>query len=111
MFKPYNFCFSISSSNRDSDSDSSTDTEISVGVDFPPVPYHSPIFSSSSSSISLDSVSDIRLRPGPRSFKLQQQLEQKMSKWSDHNYNNNHSNNIFSHMGYFNRTQLTFCLI
>lgn len=68
-------------SNRDSDSDSSTDTEISVGVDFPPVPYHSPIFSSSSSSISLDSVSDIRLRPGPRSFKLQQQLEQKMSKW------------------------------
>ncbi|XP_072748731.1 uncharacterized protein [Anoplolepis gracilipes] len=61
--------------NRASDSDS--DTDISVGMDFP-VSCPSPNFSSSSSSITLpDSNSDVKLRPGPRSFKLQQ----RMIKW------------------------------
>ncbi|XP_025268901.1 uncharacterized protein LOC112639372 isoform X2 [Camponotus floridanus] len=56
----------------DSDSDSYSDTDISVGMDFP-MPSSSSSFNSSSMSLP-DLISDIRLRPGPRSFKLKQQL-------------------------------------
>jgi len=62
-------------SNSDSNSDLDSDTDISVGTDFP-------VLSSlpkSSSMSSLDSILDIRLRPGPRSFKLQQQIN--LGKW------------------------------
>ncbi|XP_011342654.1 dentin sialophosphoprotein isoform X2 [Ooceraea biroi] len=69
------------SSLREFDSDS--DTDISVGTEFP-LQYASPNFdlSPSSSSSSLpDIMSNIKLRPGPRSFKLQQQIKaQQISK-------------------------------
>lgn len=57
-----------SSLNRDSDLDES-DSDISVGTDFPmcSLPSHS------SSSTLVDT--SFKSRPGPRSFKLQQQLK------------------------------------
>lgn len=60
----------------DSDSDLDSDTDISVGTDFP-MPFS---IANSSSTSSLDSIVDVRLRPGPRSFKLQQQ-RMKLGKW------------------------------
>ncbi|XP_012540883.1 dentin sialophosphoprotein [Monomorium pharaonis] len=66
---------SDSEQDSDSDSDLDSDTDISVGTDFPMPPYS--LASNSSSSLlnsSLDSILDVKLRPGPRSFKLQQQM-------------------------------------
>ncbi|XP_025268899.1 uncharacterized protein LOC105259473 [Camponotus floridanus] len=76
--------------SRDSDSDS--DTDISVGMDFPMLcPSSSFKLSSNSSSFKLssnsssllDSTSDISLRPGPRSFKLQQQINKRLELTRD----------------------------
>ncbi|EFN72517.1 G2/M phase-specific E3 ubiquitin-protein ligase [Camponotus floridanus] len=69
--------------SRDSDSDS--DTDISVGTDFPMLrPSSSFSFKLSSNSSSLlDSTSDISLRPGPRSFKLQQQINKRLELTRD----------------------------
>ncbi|XP_018346086.1 PREDICTED: probable GPI-anchored adhesin-like protein PGA55 isoform X1 [Trachymyrmex septentrionalis] len=66
-------------SDSDSDSDSQSNTDISVGTDFP-MPC---ALTDSSSTSSLESILDnINLRPGPRSFKLQQQMI-KLGQWLD----------------------------
>ncbi|KAG5322009.1 G2E3 ligase, partial [Acromyrmex heyeri] len=68
-----------SDSDSDSDSDLDSDTDISVGTDFP-MPC---ALTDSSSTSSLESILDnINLRPGPRSFKLQQQMI-KLGQWLD----------------------------
>lgn len=64
--------------DSDSNSDLDSDTDLSVGTDFP-MP---PCASVDSSSSSLDSMLDVRLRPGPRSFKLKQKMDT-LKKWSD----------------------------
>lgn len=100
------FIFSLS---RDSDLDSNSSTDISVGMEFP-VSCASPSFSSSSSATSLlDFETNIKMRPGPRSFKMQQ----RMIKWLDHNNcDNNYNNNIpLNLICYLNRKQLIFCFI
>lgn len=99
------FTFSLS---RDSDLDSNSSTDISVGMEFP-MSCASPSFSSSSSTTSLlDFGTDVRMRPGPRSFKMQQQ----MNKWLDHNNCDNNNNNIpLNLICYPNRRQLIFCFI
>lgn len=60
--------FSSSSQSRDSSDDS--DTDISVGTDSP-ISY----LPSSHGSSFVPVESNIKLRPGPRSFKLQQQMK------------------------------------
>ncbi|XP_018398467.1 PREDICTED: putative uncharacterized protein DDB_G0282133 [Cyphomyrmex costatus] len=77
---------SIGSQNRNSDSDldsdsdsnldNNSDTDISVGTDFP----IQCLLTDSSSS--LESLLDIKLRPGPRSFKIQQKMT-KLNEWLD----------------------------
>lgn len=65
-----------SDSNSNSDSDLDSDTDISVGTDVPLLPCS--VTSNSSLRLRTSSDSkDVKLRPGPRSFKL---LQQKMNK-------------------------------
>ncbi|KAL6255966.1 hypothetical protein P5V15_013203 [Pogonomyrmex californicus] len=60
-------------SDSNSDSDLDSDTDISVGTEFP-MSCPLPTFNSSSTSSKINLDESVLLRPGPRSFKLQQQI-------------------------------------
>lgn len=67
----------FSSSQRNSDMDSDSDSDISVGNEFPLL-YETKNVNfnlSPTSESSMDSTISLKLRPGPRCFKLQQLLE------------------------------------
>nr|XP_012233989.1 PREDICTED: uncharacterized protein LOC105678868 isoform X1 [Linepithema humile] len=68
---------SESSSLKNSDLDSDSDTDISVGTEFPLLHETKTLncTSYSTSESFVDSIISLKLRPGPRSFKLRQLLE------------------------------------